>query len=125
MLSLTRLPHLKLLRITGPVRFNGTDIKIPGVVSEGKKLGIVFTCDKCTTRSAKQISEQSFKHGVVIVRCPGCQAHHLIADRLGMFQDGSWDVEQALSEGNFKRVSNEDVFELTAEDLLGKKKPLK
>mmetsp|Transcript_7909 Transcript_7909/g.10224 ORF Transcript_7909/g.10224 Transcript_7909/m.10224 type:complete len:139 (-) Transcript_7909:182-598(-) len=96
-------------------------INIPGVQSEGKKLAIVFTCDKCSTRSAKQISEQAYHKGVVIVRCPGCQVDHLIADRIGIFEDGAWDIEKALSgtDKTFKRVTDDNVLELTIEDMAG------
>ena len=31
---------------------------------------------------------------MVLVRCPGCQGLHLIADRLGYFADGGTDIEQ-------------------------------
>lgn len=39
-------------------------------------------------------SQQAYNHGVVLVRCPGCQGLHLIADRLGYFAEGGTDMEQ-------------------------------
>ena len=32
-------------------------------------------------------SRQAYEQGVVIVRCPACDARHLVADRLGWFGD--------------------------------------
>jgi len=101
---------------------------LPGAQTGGKKLAIVFTCTVCNTRSAKKFSEQAYTKGVVLIRCPGCQNLHLIADRLGMFEDkgedgSGWDVEKLMSEvgGNVKAVTNENVLELTIEDMLGSK----
>lgn len=88
-------------------------------------MAIVFTCDVCQTRSAKQFTERSYLHGVVIVRCPGCQNLHLIADRLGYFDDGGWDLEKIaqLRGESVRTITDGDVFEaLDLEDLVGRDK---
>lgn len=102
---------------------------VPGTTNtQGKKLAIIYTCKVCNTRSAKQFTEHAYHHGVVLVRCPGCQNLHLIADRLGWFDDSTdgedgkdWDVEKALKKAgeNVKAVTGEDVLELTLDDVMG------
>ena len=68
---------------------------LPGTEHGGRRLAIVFTCTVCDTRSAKKFSEQAYREGVVVVRCPGCGNDHLIADNLGFFED-DWTLEDAL-----------------------------
>uniref|UniRef100_A0A7S1D0K7 DNL-type domain-containing protein n=1 Tax=Cyclophora tenuis TaxID=216820 RepID=A0A7S1D0K7_CYCTE len=97
---------------------------IPGTQKGGKKLAVIYTCKVCDTRSAKQFSEQAYRHGVVLVRCPGCDNLHLIADRLGFFEDESWDVENALAKAGetVKTVTHDNVLEVTLRDVIGNDK---
>jgi hypothetical protein len=62
-----------------------------------------------------------------MVRCPGCQNLHLIADRLGFFEDkegGGWDVEKFMKEKgeDVMAVNEGNVLELTMADVLGGKR---
>lgn len=103
---------------------NGFLSEVPGAQSGGKKLAVVYTCKVCGTRSAKKFTEQAYNKGVVLVRCPGCENLHLIADRLGYFEDsegGGWDIEKFIKEqgDNIKAVNEDNVLELTMRDVLG------
>ena len=50
-----------------------------------------------------------------------CESLHLVADRLGYFEDGSWDIERAMAEkgGTFRRIDDENVLELDPADFKG------
>lgn len=97
---------------------------VPGVKTQGEKYAMVYTCKVCSTRSVKKISKHSYHHGCVLVRCPGCQNLHLIADHIGIFEDKGWTIESYLSQHgeNVKRVVNDGVLELTREDIIGSSK---
>ena len=99
---------------------------VPGI-KRGRTMAIVFTCGVCDTRSAKTFSKLAYDKGVVIAKCPKCEGQHLIADRLGFFDESrgagqGWDVAGELSaRGEAVKLvaSDDELLELLPADLLG------
>eukprot|EP00049_Salpingoeca_infusionum_P004257 m.76277 g.76277 ORF g.76277 m.76277 type:complete len:260 (+) comp12483_c0_seq1:1288-2067(+) len=81
---------------------------------------LIYTCNVCQSRSMAKFTKHAYHHGVVIITCPSCKSHHLIADNLDWFQgegNGKNVVEMLKAKG--QTVKEIGVTELTAEDLVG------
>lgn len=82
------------------------------------KIGISFTCDAagCGERVTKSVNRRSYEKGTVLIQCPSCKKHHVIADNMGMYAPltgGKKNIEEiAKDEGvAFTRV-NAEAFRL-------------
>lgn len=87
-------------------------------------LGISFVCNSndCNTRITKQIKRRSYEKGTVLIQCPTCQKHHIIADNMGMYQSitgGRKNVEQ-LAEDAGQKVTRVDPTTFGLEKLICK-----
>ena len=91
----------------------------PGVGVKAGELMLAFTCCKCNTRAVKRFSKHSYAHGIVIVQCPGCSGHHLIADNLGWFSDAQKNKSSSVNNIEaWVKNGGPEVQRLNAENLL-------
>lgn len=83
------------------------------------QLMIAFTCKKCDTRSSHTISKQAYNSGTVLIKCPGCQNRHLIADHLKIFNDDRITIEDIMkAQGESVSLTTDDLaFEDVPESL--------
>ncbi|CAM6129742.1 unnamed protein product [Calypogeia fissa] len=82
-------------------------------------MALLFTCVVCDVRSAKTMSRATYETGVVIVRCPGCQNLHLIADRYGWFGEPGSVEDFLAKKGIDVRKGSDRSYEFTVEDMSG------
>jgi protein import protein ZIM17 len=81
--------------------------RVQGVKAESGEMYILkFTCNKCETQSIRSFTKHAYHKGVVMVRCGGCEAIHLIADNIGWFEDKPVNVE-TMHPGKVQRVSDQ------------------
>lgn len=70
---------------------------VPGTKAREAYL-FVYTCGVCGERSERKISKRAYHHGVVLVKCPGCEKNHLVADNLKWFEDKPVNIESIMKE---------------------------
>jgi len=65
-------------------------------------------------------TKHSYHHGIVLIRCDGCQGVHLIADNLGWFDDGVSNIEQFLKNKGeeLKKMSVDGFFSFAGDSNL-------
>jgi mitochondrial protein import protein ZIM17 len=86
-----------------------TSIPIPGTKAREAYL-FVYTCKVCSTRSERKISKHAYHKGVVLVKCPGCEKNHLVADNLKWFEDRPITIEDIM------RANGETIVTGTCEE---------
>jgi protein import protein ZIM17 len=67
-------------------------------------------------------TKRSYHHGIVLIRCEGCEGVHLIADNLGWFDDTSINVEDIIKRKGeeYRKLSVEGLFSLSDSDPFNK-----
>jgi hypothetical protein len=51
------------------------------------RMAITFTCNVCSERLTRTFLKHTYQTGVVLIKCPKCLNHHIIADNLNWFSD--------------------------------------
>jgi protein import protein ZIM17 len=67
-------------------------------------------------------TKRSYHHGIVLIRCEGCEGVHLIADNLGWFEDSSVNVEDIIKRNGeeYKKLSVDGLFQMSTNDIFKK-----
>ena len=68
----------------------------------------------CGNRSERKISKRAYHHGVVLVKCPGCEKNHLVADNLKWFDDHPITIEDIM------KAQGEKIVKGTCQDSTDK-----
>lgn len=63
----------------------------------------MFRCGQCNTQAIRSFTKNAYHHGVVLLRCEGCDNIHLVADNLGWFEDNPTNLDN-LGEGKVQKV---------------------
>lgn len=68
-------------------------------------------------------TKRAYHHGIVLIRCEGCQGVHLIADNLGWFEDTSVNIENIVERmgEKYQKLSAEGLFQMSTEDIFSEK----
>lgn len=86
-------------------------------------IGISFVCtaDDCNTRIAKSVRRLSYEKGTVVIQCPKCEKHHVVADNFGMYSDltdGKVNIEQ-IAKAKGESVTRIDDSSLKLDEFVG------
>lgn len=76
--------------------FGEEEIKGISFSNQSGNYVIIYTCKVCETRQSRSFTKQAYHHGVVIVRCEGCENLHLISDNLKWFEDNEVNIEELI-----------------------------
>ena len=66
-----------------------------------EKFTLVYTCGRCETRNSVRVSRVAWNEGLVIGKCMGCDARHMLADNTGLTDE--------TNSSKFSNVVNEAI----------------
>mmetsp|Transcript_11830 Transcript_11830/g.20007 ORF Transcript_11830/g.20007 Transcript_11830/m.20007 type:complete len:128 (-) Transcript_11830:88-471(-) len=84
---------------------------------EGGILMMIYTCavKGCNTKQARTFSKTSYKHGVVLLRCEGCNNLHLIADNMGWFSENGLFTGKSINIETILKQKGEHVHKFISD----------